>query len=332
MNLEQRINAFTALGKSVTKLVLDKPAKANSWFTSENLALASQGIKKMLSHENLNHWVAIYPKLAEEIEPKNIAVIMAGNIPLVGFHDFLSVLISGHNFIGKLSSKDEKLLPLLANKLIEIEPEFKEKIAFTEDRLSNFDAVIATGSNNSARYFDYYFGKYPNLIRKNRHSVAVLTGNETKADLENLAHDIFSYFGMGCRNVSKLYLPKGFDLQSIFPPMMNYEKIINHNKYANNYDYHRAIFLMNLTKFWDNGFITLTESEALGAPVSVLFFEYYEAIEPLKIKLKEQKKQLQCVVALPGIIKKSIAFGQTQQPELWDYADNTDTIEFLLSV
>jgi len=332
MNLEARITAFAELGKNINEVILSRPVKNNSWFTAESLKIATEEISEMLKIENLNNWTANYAELNDFSDFKTVAVIMAGNIPLVGFHDFLSVLISGHSFLGKLSSKDDKLLPAIASKLIEIEPGFKNKIKFTDERLKGFDAVIATGSDNSARYFEYYFGKHPNLIRKNRHSVAVITGEESSEDYEKLADDVFIYFGMGCRSVSKLFLPEGFDIQRVFEPMLKYENIINHNKYANNYDYHRAIFLMNTTKFWDNGFITLTESESLGSPVSVLFFEYYKNLETVKAKLEADKDKLQCVVSLPNIIEKSVAFGETQHPQLNDYADNADTIKFLLGI
>jgi len=333
MNIKQRINAFSKLGEIIqrNKETLKK-GKHNPWFTEANLDYALSEICKSLSKENLGKWISMYPTLKEVTEPKRVGVITAGNIPLVGFHDFLSVLISGHKFVGKLSSKNDKLLPKIIEMLIDIEPEFKDYISVTEERLINFDAVIATGSNNSARYFEYYFGKYPHIIRKNRNSVAVITGNETDEDLQLLANDIFLYFGLGCRSVSKLFLPDGYDLDHIFRNSLEHKEVINHNKYANNYDYNRAIYMMNLIEFKDNGIMLMKEDINMASPISVVYYENYSKLETVKQRLEIEKDNIQCIVADEAVIKDSIPFGESQNPMLWDYADNVDTVEFLLGL
>jgi len=252
---------------------------------------------------------------------------MAGNIPLVGFHDFLSVLITGNKVLAKLSSNDTVLLPFLAKKLIEIEPGFAELIEFTEERLSNFDAVIATGSNNTARYFEYYFGKYPSIIRKNRNSVAILTGNETPEQLDALAEDIFRYFGLGCRNVSKLFLPKDYNFDPFFNAMYGWKEIINNNKYINNYDYNKAVYLMSNIELLDNEFLLLKEDNGFSSPISVVFYQYYESEDELRKYLSENKEHIQAIVS-----EKDIPFGAAQKPQLWDYADGVDTVSFLLNL
>jgi hypothetical protein len=249
----------------------------------------------------------------------------------VGFHDFLSVLISGHKVLAKLSSNDKQLLPYLTGQLLVIEPGFQEFISFTEEKLENFDAVIATGSNNTARYFDYYFGKYPNIIRKNRNSVAVLNGTESAEQLEALANDIFRFFGLGCRNVSKLFIPKDYNFDNFFKAMFTWKHVINDHKYINNYDYNKAVYLMSLLPVLDNEFLLLKEDSGYSSPISVVFYEYYEDTEILRQKLDENSESIQCVVADGGIVA-AIPFGKTQSPQLWDYADGVDTLDFLLKL
>ena len=253
---------------------------------------------------------------------------MAGNLPLVGFHDFLTVLISGFKADVKLSTDDDILLPALAEKLIVFEPAFKERIVFSE-RLKNMDAVIATGSNNTARYFESYFGKYPNIIRKSRSSVAVLTGTETEEDLQLLADDLFLYFGLGCRSITKIYLPKGFKIDRVFESFMKYSSFMNHNKYMNNYEYYRAIYLLDQDKFLENGFAILKEEKRFSTPVGVIHYSFYNKIEDVKKELEEAKDQLQCVVAGPDVIENAVSFGDTQKPSLNEYADNINTLDFL---
>jgi hypothetical protein len=231
----------------------------------------------------------------------------------------------------KMSSNDQKILPFVAKYLVRIEPELASRIEFVENKLENFDAVIATGSNNTARYFEYYFKDKPSVIRKNRNSVAVLTGSETKEDLIGLGKDIFTYFGLGCRNVSKIFVPKDYDFELFFAAMYEYRDIINNQKYLNNYDYNKAVFLMSNFLILDNEFMTLKEDTAYASPISSVFYEYYQDLNQLKERLAADSEQIQCVVS-SGIIENSVKFGQTQHPQLWDYADNVDTIEFLIGL
>lgn len=347
MDINQRIKAFIQLGDflrsyssgilksdsatQLNEIVLNDNVQ-NPWFTEQNIKLSLKAIGESLCEEKMNIWVKQYPGLEKKHPIKIVGVITAGNIPLVGFHDFITVLISGNLFYGKLSSKDNRLLKFFAEFLIRMNPEFKDLIKFTEDRLVNFDAIIATGSNNTSRYFEYYFGKYPHIIRKNRNSVAVLDGTESQEDIKNLAIDIFSYFGLGCRNVSKLFLPKDYCFDPFFENIEYFEFLYHHNKYANNYDYNKSVYLMNQIQHFDNGFTILKEDEAFSSPIGVLFFEYYEDIDKVKNYLDLNKDQIQCTVSKNEIIKNALPFGKAQQPELWDYADNVDTLEFLLSL
>ncbi|MEL6976411.1 MAG: acyl-CoA reductase [Bacteroidota bacterium] len=307
--------------------VLLQAERKNAWFTQKQLRQALQEWSELLTQDALEHWVKPYGFM-EVQTPKTIAIIMAGNIPLVGFHDFLSVLLSGNTVFAKLSSNDNVLLPYVANLLVRFYPELKNHIAFTEERLTGFDAVIATGSNNTSRYFEHYFGKYPNIIRKNRNSVAVLTGNESSEDLISLGEDVFRYFGLGCRNVSKIFVPEGYDFDLLFKAMFKYQDIIHHHKYANNYDYNKAVYLMSDIALLDNGFLLLKEDASNASPISVLFYEYYSQKENLEQLLTENKDALQCVVTHLKI-PQAISFGQTQKPALSDYADDVDTLAFL---
>ena len=301
----------------------------NGWFTPENVYFAIQSWANALTENNLNQWLSAYD--LSKTNPKTVAIILAGNIPLVGFHDFLSVLISGHKVVVKTSSNDQKLLPFLANYLIAVTPQLTEYITFSEGKLENFDAVIATGSNNTARYFEFYFKDKPSIIRKSRNSVAILNGKETREDLVNLGEDIFRYFGLGCRNVSKLFVPKDYDFDAFFKAIFEYKEAIFYEKYANNYDYNKAVFLMSNFKLLDNEFLTLKEDTSHASPISSVFYERYENLSDIQTRLETEKDQIQCIVS-NNLIEKSIAFGQTQQPNLWDYADNVDTIQFLLKI
>lgn len=304
----------------------------NGWFTLENVLFAMEQWSEALTEENLEKWLSGY--YFKEVSPKTVGVIMAGNIPLVGFHDFISVLVSGHKVLVKQSSNDKLLLPVLADYLIEIAPEFKEYIDILPDskdgasKMTNFDAVIATGSNNTARYFEYYFKGKPSIIRKNRNSVAVLTGNETSEELAALGEDIFRYYGLGCRNVSKLYVPKNYDFNSFFEAIYPWNPIVNQAKYANNYDYNKAVYLMSLYKLLENGFLILKEDESFSSPIATLFYERYEDLEAVKKEIISRKEDIQCVVG-KDILENEVPFGKTQQPQLWDYADNVDTLSFL---
>ena len=339
MNLEERIISFAQLGKILSNtlngysgaqedeinLLIEKQHLINPWFTSENVRFAIKGIADVLTEENLRRWTDNYPTLKENSTPLKVGVIMAGNLPLVGFHDFLAVLISGNSIIAKTSSKDSELIVHLSNIICSLNKNFNGKIEFTDKSLTNFDVIIATGSNNSSRYFEYYFGKYPNIIRKNRNSIAIIDGDETENELERLGTDIFSYFGLGCRNVSKLYLPNGYDLEKLTKNWNTYSGIISHSKYANNYDFNKAVYLVNKEKFYDTGFLLLKEDYSLSSPVSVLYYQYYDNQETVKHEIELLKEKIQCLVN-----RKYIPFGKAQSPDLWDYADGIDTIEFLL--
>jgi hypothetical protein len=308
----------------------------NGWYTPEQVYFSLQSWAAALTEENLDQWLSAYDipfdsaQGDKKTKSKNIALILAGNIPLVGFHDFLSVLITGYNVLVKTSSNDQHLLPFLAKYLIAVDSELASKITFVEGKLENFDAVIATGSNNTARYFEYYFKEKPSIIRKSRNSVAVLNGKETKEQLVALGEDIFRYFGLGCRNVSKLFVPKGYSFNAFFEAIFEYQDVIHYEKYANNYDYNKAVFLMSNFKLLDNGFLTLKEDPSHASPISSVFYEFYEDINDLQIRLESENEQIQCIVS-DNLIKNSVDFGQTQKPRLWDYADNTDTISFLLT-
>ncbi len=301
----------------------------NGWFTPEQVYFAIQSWAEALSEENLNVWLSKYN--FSEVKTKTVGLILAGNIPLVGFHDFLSVLISGHKVLVKTSSNDQYLIKFLAQYLIAINPEIENYITFTEGKLEGFDAVIATGSNNTARYFEYYFKNKPSIIRKNRNSVAVLTGTETHEELVNLGEDIFRYFGLGCRNVSKLFIPKGYNFDAFFKAMYEQRDVIYYEKYANNYDYNKAVFLMSNFQLLDNEFLIIKEDSSYASPISSVFYEYYDTVEEIQKQLENDAEQIQCIVS-NNSIERSIPFGQTQKPNLWDYADNVDTLEFLLKI
>lgn len=306
----------------------------NPWFTEENVRNAVEAIALSLNPELIADWISHYlPDLNKTKNTQRIAVIMAGNIPMVGFHDMLCVLISGNKFIGKLSSDDKLLLPFIAKILISIEPEFAESIEFTTEQLKTFDAVIATGSNNSARYFEYYFGKYPTIIRKNRNSIAVLTGTETTEELNLLGNDIFQYFGLGCRNVSKLFVPIGYKFDTFYESIFGFKEILHNNKYANNYEYNRTVYLMSSNpSLLDNNLLLLKEDTSYTSPIGVLFYEFYETIEKLNLRLECEFEQIQCIVSNSKEIKNAILFGNAQCPQLTDYADRIDTMKFLIEL
>ncbi|MFD1606011.1 acyl-CoA reductase [Flavobacterium artemisiae] len=301
----------------------------NGWYTPEQVYFAVQSWAEALTEENISKWLSNYSFDNSESD-KTVALILAGNIPLVGFHDFLSVLITGNKALIKTSSNDQHLLPFLAKYIIAVDPEFESKITFVEGKLENFDAVIATGSNNTARYFEYYFKDKPSIIRKNRNSAAIITGKETNEELEALGEDIFRYFGLGCRNVSKLFVPKDYSFDNFFQAIFKYQDVIHYEKYANNYDYNKAVFLMSNFKLIDNGFLTLKEDSSYASPISSVFYEFYENLDELKKRLTDDSEQIQCIVS-SNLTTDSIAFGETQKPQLWDYADNVDTITFLLT-
>jgi len=331
MDLEKRINAFISLGKYINEDI-KKDAKEelrlaevlNPWFTNKNLEKSLNFWCNQLNYDMLTSWLNPY-KLNDCPSPKKVLIIMAGNIPLVGFHDLLTVLISGHKAIIKMSSSDNILLKVLIDKLINIDSAFKERIFLIDDlKDRKFDAIIATGSDNSAEYFEYYFKDTKRIIRKNRRSIAILSGNESEIQLKGLADDVFAYFGLGCRNVSKLFLPQGFDLNRLFKAFLPYSSVLEHKKYANNYDYNKAIFLMGSNTLVENGFLLMKEEKSLLSPVAMLYYEYFQDIITIDKYIEENQEKLQCIVS-----EEKIPFGSTQEPNLWDYADGVDTIDFL---
>lgn len=307
---------------------IDMAVHYNGWYTRDNVLFSLEEWGKVLKKENLEQWLKNY-KFPNE--SKKVAIIMAGNIPLVGFHDFISVFISGHNVLVKQSSNDQKLLPIIAEYMISLEPEVKEFIEFSSGRLSGFDAVIATGSNNTSRYFEFYFANKPSIIRKNRNSAAVLTGKESPEQLKDLGEDIFRYFGLGCRNVSKLFVPEGYDFHNFFQAMQPWEHLMQHAKYANNYDYNKAVYLMSEFKLLDNGFLILKEDKNFGSPIGTLFYETYSDEDALRFNLENNRKNIQCIVSA-NFLPSEVDFGNTQHPKLWNYADNVDTLAFLESL
>lgn len=345
MTLKQRQQAFVQLGlfierhfsgehtpkearfhEDLTKLI-DISFSYNGWFTAPEIERALQGLALMLEEQSLSDFAL---QVREPAVSKNVAVIMAGNIPAVGFHDMLCVLLSGHRILIKVSSDDPALIPFLAGMLIYYEPGFAEAINFSEARMKDFDAVIATGSNNSARHFEYYFGKYPHIIRKNRTSVAILNGKETPEQLQELGKDIFYYFGLGCRNVSKIYVPEHYDFTPLFEALFPFGYVSDNKKYFNNHEYHRAIYLLEQIPFLDNNFLMLREHADLHAPTSVLYHESYANERELVEKIKSLEENLQCTVSnfeISGL--HTIGFGKTQQPTVFDFADNVNTIDFL---
>jgi hypothetical protein len=336
MNLHSKIKAFFELGQWIeedllkNEAILTKAYYHNRWFTVENIKKSLQAIAhNFLNEEKINNWLKNY-NLSEE-KNKNIGIVMAGNLPLVGFHDLLCVLVSGNNVVIKLSSKDTILLPLITDKLIELNAEFSSKIMYAEI-LKKIDAVIATGGNNSARYFDYYFGKYPNIIRKNRNSVALLNGTETKEELIALGEDVFSYFGMGCRNVSFLLTPKNYNivaLLEVWEGKFNY--IMDENSYKNNYDYNRTLLLMNSTEHLASDYVMIRKTESISSPIATLHYCEYDSVEEAKAFIESNSEHIQCVVT-NETIANATSFGKSQQPQLHDYADNIDTLNFLTSL
>ena len=301
--------------------LIDKQIHSNGWFTPENVRQSLHTLSSQLKEDRLHDWASMYQ---EALTSKRVVLIMAGNIPLVGFHDFLCVLLSGHSVVVKLSSDDRFLLPTLSEFLVKIEPSLHDKITFTNGRIGEVDAVIATGSDNSAIYFEQYFGKYPHIFRKNRTSVAILDGSESTEELTLLGKDIFEYFGLGCRNVSHLLLPNVYNLDSFFESIYGYSEIIQHHKYANNYDYQKAVHLLNNIPLLDNNFLLLRETKELFSPLGMIHYHYYNSLSEVDEYLKLHENKIQAVVG-----HGHIPFGQAQCPGLSDYADGIDTMSFL---
>ncbi len=334
MNLPDRVSTFVQLGILINNLsenekieLFWRAENKNSWFTPSSCQSALNGIALMMGEDKLNIWLSRY-RMIESESPKSVGLMMAGNIPAVGVHDLMTVLISGNKACIKLSSADEVLMKWIIKSLISIEPRFKDYIS-VEEMLKGKDAYIATGSDNSSRYFNYYFGKYPSLIRRNRTSVAVLSGNESTQELQALGKDIFQYFGLGCRNVSKIFIKSKDQLQHLLDSLEIFSGVMNHHKYLNNYDYNKSILLVNREDHLDNGFLLVRETKELISPISVLFYEIYTDLAQLQIRLEEIKDNIQCIVSNPEYYEGGVPFGGAQEPEVWDYADGLDTLLFL---
>jgi hypothetical protein len=331
MNLQARINLMVQLGHYLKQNdpewqeIKQQAAYKNGWFTTEFVNKACDEIAtQFLDEKLLRNWVAHY-RLDDAIQPKNIGIVMAGNIPLVGFHDFLTVFISGHQQTIKLSSKDDVLLKFLIKKLYSLNITIQNDVSIAEN-LKGCDAYIATGSNNTARYFEQYFAKYPHIIRKNRTSVAVLNGLETEADLLELSHDIHLYFGLGCRNVSKIFVPADYNFEPLIKSFKAYDYFADHHKYKNNYDYQLSIVLLNHQYYMTNGATLLTQNEETFSPISHVFYDFYSDLSKLSNDLK-QNDDIQCIIGEGGL-----PFGTAQHPGLFSYADGVDTLQFLLGI
>ncbi len=340
MTLDQRIQLLVLLGKYIQQ---DTPERErallhteqyNRWLTQTNSLKSLQAIAtEFLTEEKLTLLTQQYNMPAVQANPKKVGLILAGNLPAVGFHDLLCTFLSGHIALVKYSDKDKHLIPYMVDYLTELEPQVADYIQ-TVERLSDFDAVIATGSDNSALYFEQYFGKYPNIIRKNRNAVAILDGSETEEELLALGSDIFTYYGMGCRSVSKLYVPEGYDLVNLMRVLDDYAPDLKHNKYINNYDYNRSIYLLNRVPHLANDCVMLLENESLVSRIAVVHYEYYTNIEELANQLNEQTEAIQCIATKNKMATKvaTVGLGQTQCPTITDYADGVDTLAFLLEL
>lgn len=335
MILKERVEALIQLGMSLKQekapellSVMAEAQAYNPWFSQENILTSLVAIRdQMLDAQLLREWLSDYH--LTEVKPKKVGLILAGNIPAVGFHDVLCTLVSGHYGLIKLSDKDRIIIPFLLKQLIEIQPAFAHQFEYV-DQLKNMDAVIATGSDNTGIYFSNYFGRYPNIIRKHRNSIAILDGKEDTEALLNLGRDIFQYFGLGCRNVSKIYIPADYNIDNLLEVLHEYNDIINHHKYKNNFDYNLAVFLLNRVKYKNNGCLMMIEDERLTSRIASIHYEYYTDDADLTIKLNTIIDKVQCIASnkpLPGFA--TVALGNTQRPGLSDYADGIDTLAFL---
>lgn len=338
MTLEDRIELLSELGDRIVafddpkiELAITKAHHENQWFVPENSKKSLNAIsEQFLNKEKLTEWTNEYD--LTKVNPKSIGLVLAGNIPLVGFHDLLCTIISGHNAVIKTSSKDDSLVQMILDIINDIKKDAKEKIKVV-DQLSDYDAVIATGSNNTAQHFEYYFRNYPNIIRKNRVSVAVLSGDESKDDLEKLGNDVFDYFGLGCRNISKIFIPSGYDLNQLFEAFYPFKEIINHNKYNNNYAYNEAIWMMGQDDFVTNGFIILKKENSLYSRIASLYYQSYDDLEEVEQVLSVEKDNIQCISSNMTLKEaETIALGICQSPSLSDYADHIDTLDFLINL
>ena len=345
--IDQRIEAFHKLGElfydisskkenskykkwiTVFNKKINEAYQYNKWFTTENCLLSFKNWSKELTTLKLSKWLNNYE--LKNCSKKTIVIIMAGNIPLVGFHDFICAKILNYKCLIKMSSDDKILLPIVIDFLDFILPGFKKNIEFTNKPLKKFDGVIATGSNSSFKYFEYYFKKYPKILRKTRHSIAVLDGNESKENLIDLGNDIFNYFGMGCRSVSKIFVPKNYNFDLLFESLFEFKEVIKNNRYANNYDYNKAVYLMSEKKFTENGFLILKKDKNLGSPIACLFYDTYNSIKEIEKYIDNNSEYLQCIVS-NFKLSNSIPLGSSQKPKIYDYADKIDTLNFLLKM
>ena len=346
MTLTDRIRSFELLGDRLRRYhesstepdmlplveAAGQAAAENQWFTHEHIRHALNSLGTALQPERLNKWISGYSdRFALNQPQKTVGVVMAGNIPAVGFHDLLCVLVAGHKLVARLSSADARLLPAMADVLREVMPDWQNRIIFTTGRLEGFDTIIASGSDNTSRYFEYYFGKYPNIIRKNRNSIAILHGRENEITLQNLADDIMLYFGMGCRSVSKIFVPEGYDFSSLVRAMGKYDQFTFHHKYQNNYDYSKTIFLVSQEPYIDAGCLLIKEDPAFASRIAVLHYEFYHSTDGVIDVVRENRDRIQCVVSELPLPIRSVQPGEAQSPALWDYADDVDTLDFLLS-
>lgn len=332
MNLEQRINLLAKLGNYLMenndewKAIKERAFNANAWFAPAFIDIACDSIVNQFLQKNLLiDWAEKYAIPQRQNTPRNVGIVMAGNIPLVGFHDFLCVFVSGHRQTIKLSSKDEIMLPFLLNKLIEWNNEVAEFVAFAT-QLKNCDAYIATGSNNSSRYFEFYFQKYPSIIRRSRTSVAIINGEETEMELELLSKDLMLYFGLGCRNVTKIYVPQDYDFVPLINKLKTYNYYLDFHKYKHNYDYQLAVLLMSNKYYMNSGSLLFSENDSLFSPISQVNYCFYEDKNELLNSL-QSNDDVQCIVS-----SGQIPFGGSQHPSLNDYADGVDTMQFLMNL
>lgn len=339
VNKDQRIGAFAALGSAMRDAasgidsgassrfirLIDTIENSNPWFTPDNVRKALGAIGDNLTEARLREWLERYPEIPDQTVASTVGVVMAGNIPLTGFHDLLCVLITGNRLMAKISSKDALLMKAVTEFIAETEPDLGRCITLTDGTLSGFDAVIATGSGNTSRYFEYYFRDWPSIIRRNRNSAAVLDGTETDEELKLLGEDVFAYFGLGCRSVSKIFLPEGYDITRLTSCWQAWEKLRSHQKYAVNYDHSKALMTVNRQPFTDTGYLLLRHHPSLSPPMAVLNYDFYDSRELVKRELETASNNLQCVTG-----HGYSPLGKAQQPELWDYADDVDTILFLL--
>ncbi len=325
---EKRVEILLNLSeylKNIPENILYKANIENPWFTFDFIKLAANNWSEALNKTDVLNWLK---EVKYSHSAKNIGIIMAGNIPFVGLHDLLSVLVTGNRAFIKLSSQDEVLMKFILDFLSNTE---LNNFEITE-KLNHINALIATGSNSTSNYIEYYFRNIPKILRKNRTSLAILSGNESKVELENLSDDIYQYFGLGCRNVTHLILPRNVDFHLLYTAFDKYMNIIHHHKYYNNYTYHKAILLMNLTKHYDHGFMLFQEKQDLHTPISTLNYHFYDHIEEVENYIKINFNELQCITSNMKLSFNTVGFGETQKPKLYDYSDNVNTLEFLTNL